>query len=240
MEQDVFRIFFCRDCGVQTGQVADLFGRDRADSGEACVDRFGDRHGFFFQQACESIRIDGERIGLVHGIRDKVFAAGQDFPHGAHLGGDVFDAVDDLSVRCAEDDIAVFPHDLDDQFFTAQIAQFVQMFDRKMDDPFQFRLPDIDDPSAADVFAKEHAEVRRGHGRRFVCVCQIDKRKRRIRAYEEPPLSVVCFYRKEQFICLGLGDLCDASPDQFISEFVDKVCHDNAVKSHSNPVLSVC
>ena len=73
------------------------------------VDRFGDRHGFFFQQACESIRIDGERIGLVHGIRDKVFAAGQDFPHGAHLGGDVFDAVDDLSVRCAEDDIAVLP-----------------------------------------------------------------------------------------------------------------------------------
>ena len=48
----------------------------------------------------------------------------------------------------------MFSHDLDDQFFAAQIAQFVQMFDRKMDDPFQFRLPDIDDPSAADVFAQ--------------------------------------------------------------------------------------
>src|SRR5699024_9642803 len=121
-----------------------------------------------------------------------------------------------------------------------QIAQFVQMFDCKVDDPFQFRLPDIDDSSAADVFAQEHAEVRRGHGRRFVCVCQIDKRKGRIRADEEPPLSVVCFYCKMQFICLGLRDPGDASPDQFISEFVDKVCHDNAVKSHSYPVLSVC
>ena len=152
----------------------------------------------------------------------------------------MFDAVNDLSVRCAEDDVAVFSHDLDDQFFAAQIAQFVQMFDRKMDDPFQFRLPDIDDPSAADVFAQKHAEVRRGHGRGFVCVCQVDKRKGGVRADEEPPLSVCCLYRKEQFIRLGLCDLCDASPDQLISEFVDKVSHDNAVKSHSNPILSVC
>ena len=101
-----------------------------------------------------------------------------------------------------------------------------------MDNPLKFRLADIHDPSAPDMFPQEHAEIWRSHGSVFICIRQINERKRCVCTDQQPFLSVRRFDREQQFIVLRLGDLCDSSVYQFSSEFVDKVCHDNSVKSH--------
>ena len=49
----------------------------------------------------------------------------------------MLDTVDDLVLFVAEDDVAVFPHDLDDQCLLAQVAKLVQMLDPKLDDPLE-------------------------------------------------------------------------------------------------------
>ena len=104
----------------------------------------------------------------MHGIRDKVFPSRQYFPDRAHLCGYMLDAVDDLSVCSAKNDIAVFSHDFHDQFLAADIPKLVQVFNVKVNDALQRWLKDVYDPSISDVFAKQHAEVRRCHWAWFV------------------------------------------------------------------------
>ena len=69
-------------------------------------------------------------------------------------------------------------------------------------------------------------------GAGLICIRQIYERKRGVRADEQPFLSVRRLDREQQFIVLRLGDLRDPPVHQFSSEFVDKVCHDDSVKSH--------
>ena len=52
-------------------------------------------------------------------------------------------AVDDRIVVIAEDDIAVFAHDLDDQAFFLKIAHIVKMLEIKIDDALKPWLRDI-------------------------------------------------------------------------------------------------
>ena len=52
----------------------------------------------------------------------------------------MFDTVDNLVIRCAENNIAVFSHQLHNQIFTAEIAEFIEMFYFKTYDSFQSRL----------------------------------------------------------------------------------------------------
>ena len=56
------------------------------------------------------------------------YVLGKYFTNRAHLSGYVLDAVQDHILVVAENDIAVFAHDLNDQFLLAQIAQFIEMF----------------------------------------------------------------------------------------------------------------
>ena len=86
----------------------------------------------------------------------------------------MFDTVNDRSVLITENDIAVFPHDLHDQLFFTEISKLVEMFDFKMDDPFQFWLPDFRNAPVVDMFAKQHTEIRGSHWTWFVSLCQID------------------------------------------------------------------
>ena len=60
----------------------------------------------------------------------------------------MFDTVDNLVIRCAENNIAVFSHQLHNQIFTAEIAEFIEMFYFKTYDSFQSRLADRYDFSA--------------------------------------------------------------------------------------------
>ena len=76
----------------------------------------------------------------MHGVRDEIFPSGQYFTHRTDLRGHVFDAVNDLSVFRAEDDVAVFSHDLHDEHLAAEVAQFIQVLDGKADDALQLRL----------------------------------------------------------------------------------------------------
>ena len=61
----------------------------------------------------------------MHGIWDEVISSGQYFTHRAYLGGDMLDAVDDLPILRAKNDVAVFSHDLNNEHFAADIAQLV-------------------------------------------------------------------------------------------------------------------
>ena len=58
----------------------------------------------------------------------------QYLPHRTDLMGDMLDAVDDHSRIVQKNDVAVFAHDLNDQFLLAQISQFIEMLDGDLDD----------------------------------------------------------------------------------------------------------
>ena len=110
---------------VDACPVADLLGHEGADARIALVNRavYGHRAGAYAGK--EGIFFDGERILFALLGGDKVGSAGKYFPHGAHLGGDVLDAVDDDIVFIAENNIAVFAHQLHIQIFYAGIAHFI-------------------------------------------------------------------------------------------------------------------
>ena len=93
----------------------------------------------------------------------------------------MFDTVDDLTLIVTENDIAVFSHDLNNQVFPAEVAKFVEMFNRKMNDTLKSRLPDINNAAATDMFAQKHTEVWGGHRTWLILRGQIDQRKRSIR-----------------------------------------------------------
>ena len=73
----------------------------------------------------EKIQIGMQGIVFFLCFRNEIVAPGKDFTDGAYLRRNMFDTVDDPSGVITEDDIAVLSHDLYDQCFTAQIAEFV-------------------------------------------------------------------------------------------------------------------
>ena len=110
---------------VELCLIADFLGHERADARIALVNRavYGRRAGVYAGE--EGIFFDGEWILFALLGGDEVGSAGKHFPHGAHLGGDVLDAVDDDIVFIAENNIAVFAHQLHIQIFYAGIAHFI-------------------------------------------------------------------------------------------------------------------
>jgi len=148
-------------------------------------------------------------------FRNKISSSRKNFPDGTDLRGNMLDAVDDLIGIRTEDNIAVLSHDLHDQIFPAQIAQLIQMLDLKQQDSLEGRLCDGQDPSSADVFPKQHTEVRRRHVAGFVCSCQIDKRQACACREEKPEISFSGFYRQQKLVGFRLCDLRDPSASQF-------------------------
>ena len=121
---------------IYTGKKTDLLSGDGTDPGKAGVDRLGYRHWLCTKQGMKLGFWNCERICFFHGVRDEIVPSGQHFPDRTHLGGDMFDAVNDRSVWSTENNIAVFAHDLHDQILAAKIAKLIQMLDCKMNDPF--------------------------------------------------------------------------------------------------------
>ena len=104
----------------------------------------------------------------MHGIRDEILPAGQDFPHGTHLCGDVLDAVDDPPVLSVQKMMLLcFPMISTISSFRhrSPISSKCSTVKWMMRSSFGWR--DIHDPSAPDMFPQEHAEIGGGHGSRF-------------------------------------------------------------------------
>ena len=71
----------------------------------------------------------------------------------------MLDTVDDLILLIAENNIAVFSHELDDQKFTALITHFIQMLNLKTENTLHGRLSHCNDTAAADVLTEKHTEI---------------------------------------------------------------------------------
>ena len=121
----------------------------------------------------------------------------------------MFDAVDDAAVVIAEDNVAVFSHQLHHKRLLTKISHLIQMLDVKADDALHLWLMDAHDAPAADVLAQQHAKARSLHGARLVFVSEIYKRKRGAGADAQPPLSCGSLDCQEKLICLRLSDLAD-------------------------------
>ena len=157
--------------------MADFLRHQGTDSGNACVDRFGSGKRSGKNLLTEGGFCKFKGIFLFLRCGNKVCSAGKNFSHRAHVGRYVFDTVQNLIVFIAEDNIAVFSHNLHNQIFCAEIAQFVQVFYSKTNDSFHSRLGDGDDPPAANMLSQQHTEIRRSQRAVFVFVCQVSQRK---------------------------------------------------------------
>jgi len=89
----------------------------------------------------------------------------------------MFNAVYDHILIIAEDDVAVFAHDLNDKGLAAEVAKLIQVFNLEINDTFQSWLCDRDNPSVAQMLAQKHAEVRSRHWARLVLAGEIDQWK---------------------------------------------------------------
>ena len=90
------------------------------------------------------------------------------------LGGDVFDAVDDGLIFIAENNIAVFSHQFQNQILAPQISHIVIVLDLKVDNPLQLRLPDPQDLSVSHMLAQQHTEIGGGERPGLVGFCDIN------------------------------------------------------------------
>ena len=137
MCQYIFGKIMRRHGRVHTCKITDLFGNDRADTCHAGIDCFGYRHRFCKDCRNEFFLRSRHRILFRHRIRNKVIASRQYFTYRTHLCRDVLDTVDDASVQITENNVAVFSHDLDDQFFPAQVTHLIQMLNIQVDDTLE-------------------------------------------------------------------------------------------------------
>ena len=123
----------------------------------------------------------------------------------------MFDTVDDHSLFIAENNIAVFAHDLNDQGFAAQISKFIQVLDLEADDPLQGRLGNAYDAAICNMFSQKHTEIRRSHRTWFVISGQIDQRQGCTCGDDQSHLPFRRFDREKQFVIFRLCDLGDPS-----------------------------
>ena len=89
----------------------------------------------------------------------------------------MLDTVDDLILLIAENNIAVFSHELDDQKFTALITHFIQMLNLKTENTLHGRLSHCNDTATADVLAEKHTEIRGSQRTWLIGLGQIDQWK---------------------------------------------------------------
>ena len=96
---------------------------------------------------------DRKRILLLPGVGDKIISPREDLPDGAYLSRDMLDAVKDHVILIAENDIAVFSHELDHDELSSEVAHLIEMLDLDPDDPLQSWLGHGDDPAVCDMLS---------------------------------------------------------------------------------------
>ena len=105
--------------------MADFLGDHRGEAGKIHIESLKNGYGFSRNALIKERRLCRERILFLLGLRNEIVSARQYLPNGTHHTGYVFDAVDDLVISIAENDIAVFPHDFNDKGFLAQIPHLI-------------------------------------------------------------------------------------------------------------------
>ena len=158
----------------QGSPVAKLLCDYRADAGIAAVYCLGQRHGLGKYFRLEFLLTCVQRVAFVPGLGDKIGPAGQHLPDRAGLGGDVLDAVDDGLIFIAENNIAVFSHQFQNQILAPQISHIVIVLDLKVDNPLQPGLPDPQDLSVSHMLAQQHTEIGGGERPGLVGFCDIN------------------------------------------------------------------
>ena len=86
----------------------------------------------------------------------------------------------------------MFSHHLNDQFFPAEIPQFVQVLDMNMHDPLKPGLGDIHDPPVLDMLPEQHTEIGRRQGALLGRTGQVDQRKGRAGGKQQVILPCFC------------------------------------------------
>ena len=209
--------FFCENIGghiaVQMRAVAQLLGDDRGKSREGGVQCLVQRHGFLLHFSAKRRIVhrvkECVRVFFILGMGNEIFPAGKHLAHRAYHAGNMLDAVDDLILVVAEDNIAVLAHDLNDERLAAEISQLVQVLQFEVKDTLQSRLGDVDDPCVLKVLAQKHAEPGRRHGAGLAGLCKVHKRQGCVCGKQKFILGTVIFDREKKLVVFGLCDLVD-------------------------------
>ena len=217
---------------VSARPVADFMGDGGRQAGEGGIERLEAGLGAGKYPLHEPGPVCSQRIFLVLGVGDEIILAGKHLADGADHAGNVLDAVDDYVVFIAENDVAVFAHQLHDELLGAQVPHFIQMLDLKIQNPLHAGLGDGENPAVLDMFAQEHTEVGSSHGAGFIFSCEKCEREGSRRGQGEPVLAAVVFYGKKQLIRLRLGDFIDPSACERIGKLLSDCCDSNTVKCH--------
>ena len=201
----------CALIGFKGSTVAKFLCDYRTDSGVGGIEGPGKGHGTGKNMADKFFLTGMEGIQFFLGIGNKIVPAGKYLSDRTGLGGNVFDAVDDGVLLITKDKIAVFSHQFQDQLFFPEIPKIIIVFDLKVDDPLQARLPDPGDLSVSDMLAQKHTEIRGSQRPLFVGFCSINKGKAGTGGHEQADLSsVAAFKGDQQFIIFRLCNLVDA------------------------------
>ena len=149
----------CRITSVNRCTVADLLSHYRAHTGEGSIKGFGNVYRFFADMSGKFFLGNCQRIFFIPGIWNEIFSSWKDFTDRTHMGRDMFDTVQDHTFFIAEDDVAVFAHQLHDQALPAGVAKFIEVLQLKFHHTLHSRLFYIQDSGASDMLSKKHTEV---------------------------------------------------------------------------------
>ena len=141
------------------------------------------------------------------------------------------DAVHDLFIT-RKDDVAVFAHDLHNQPHRTFHADLVTRGDVDVHDALQTDLADRRDPAAGDVFAQQHAEIRRFIGIRLLRGCNVYAALRAVCREHETLFPLHGMQQKNDLIPFGLMDFFNFTAAQDL-KFSDQCIECNAVQRHA-------
>ena len=85
------------------------------------------------------------------------------------------------------------------------------MLNLEAEHTFQRWLSHGNDAAAADVFAEQHAEIRRSQRTGFAVLRQVDKRQACGSREQQPEIPFLGFDRQEKLVCFRLRNLGNAA-----------------------------
>ena len=127
----------------------------------------------------------------------------------------------------------MLPHQLQNQILLPKIPHLIIVLDLKVNDPLKRGLPHSENSSASDMFAKQHAEIRRLHRAELILFRKVNQRERSGSRQKDAPLPARRFHRQQDLIRLRLRDLADPPSAQSRIHFRNNICNGYSVKCHN-------
>ena len=148
-----------------------------------------------------------QRIHFILLSRYKIGTSRKYLSNRTYLCGNMFDTVKYHVIFITENDIAVFSHQLNDQFLVSEIPKIIQMFNFEYKNTLHIRLRDWSNPSISHMLSKQHTEIWCCHRAWFICSGNIYQRQRCTGRQKQTFLTVWTFQSKKQLILLRLCNL---------------------------------